>query len=135
MSDSAIGLAHGVVGTQFKLWALERLFVRVQVADLPRTAMLELKFVNPIGEVILEEHTLFSADPTIKTMDDPLLGAGANVFTAQPIAGGFALDRWITVGGSVLWRAPVHGSDWLVQASVTGVPGMLTSPLQLVPER
>lgn len=132
MSDSALGLTNGKVATRFNLWTLRDLFVRVKVAELPQIALLNLKFINPAGETILEETTAFSLDPAVKHVDDALLGPHANVFRARRIAGGYALDREIAVAGSVLWRSPPLDGDWTVQASVTGLPEILTSPLQLV---
>jgi hypothetical protein len=135
MSTSQEGLDHNVVGTHFNLWSLRALYIRTQVEDLPHTTILELRFINPIGEVILEEHSAFSPDPTVTTVDDPLLGMQANVFTAKKIRGGYSLDRWIAVAGSVLWRVPYREGDWEVQALLAGVPGMLSSPLQLMAQR
>jgi hypothetical protein len=132
MSDSAQGLTTGDVGTRFDLWTLRDLFVRVKVKELPRVAILRLKFINPAGETILEETTAYSTDPRVRSVDDPLLGRQADVFRARHIPGGYALDREIAVAGSVLWRSPAFNGDWTVQASVTGLPEPLIAPLQFV---
>jgi hypothetical protein len=130
-SDSPRSLAPRQTSQRFRISGLRSLFVRVQVADVPSLAMLEVVFTNPIGERFFEDRSLFSLDPTLLTIDDVMLGPGTRVFHTQTIPGGYALDREFPIAGTIFTRVPSVDGDWKVQATVTGVPGMLTTSLQL----
>jgi hypothetical protein len=130
-ADSPRGLATGQLSQRFRISGLRSLWVRVQVADLPSLAMLEVVFTNPIGERFFEDRSLFSLDPTLHKIDDLMLGPATHVFQTQTIPGGYALDREFPIAGTIFTRVPSVDGDWKVQATVTGVPGTLTTSLQL----
>jgi hypothetical protein len=130
-SDSQRNMEAGLTSTHFQLSAMRDLYVRVEVADTPSPTMLELVFINPIGERFYENRSLFSLDPTLKVMDDPLLGPQSRVLPMKPLWGGWALDREIAIAGTIFTRVPTADGDWNVQATVTGSPGTLHANLHL----
>src|SRR5262245_29035474 len=89
LSDSQPALEAGMTSTRFQLATLRDLFVRVQVANPPSMTMLELQFTSPVGERFYETRSLFSTDPTIVNLDDPVMGP-SRAFPMKSIPGGFA---------------------------------------------
>jgi hypothetical protein len=131
VSDSQRSLDSGRTRTRFQLPALRELYVRVQVAHPPPAARLELVFINPNGERFFEDRALFSRNRSVVTIDDPVLGPATRAFPIKPIPGGVALDRAIPIAGTIFTRVPMPDGEWTVQATVSGVPGVLTTTLEL----
>jgi hypothetical protein len=129
LSGSRPGFAAGLTSKQFRFRDLRDLWVRVQLPSIPQVAVEHLSFVNPAGEKFYEELVPFSLDPTVKTI--PLVQMGMNsphdtqVFAAQPIPGGVALDHPVPIGGTIFERYPGVGS-WQLEARIDSA-GTLTT--------
>jgi hypothetical protein len=126
-TDGAL-LDSGVYATSFNFVYLRDLWVRVQVPQLSKVAMLELTFLNPRGETVFSSTTPFSTDATMSTMTVGGMEYPMAVRQAKPGLTGFLLDKAIPIGGSVFMRNPTPG-PWLVTAKVD--QQMFTAEIQV----
>lgn len=119
LASSERGLEEGANSTSFNLLELRDLWVRVNVARLPRTSVLALTFTSPRGEIFHETRVLYSRET--RAMDMRLPGASRSVtaFPAKPLAGGFALDQAIPIGIGAFVQYPQPGT-WRIQATLDG---------------
>jgi hypothetical protein len=123
----AAALERGELAESFPLASLRDLWVRVTVPELARVALLELSFAGPQGQVLHVDYAHFSADPAIREVDVAEVGHPLPVFTAKPLASGFALDHPVAIGGTVFQRHPTEGDDWQVRATLDGVDAQSAS--------
>jgi hypothetical protein len=130
LADSEQALELDLVATRFNFVYLRDLWFRAKISGMPRVSTLSVKFTTPEGDTFYQDSFPFSPDPTMTTMSSPNAGHPLTVMRAKKIAGGYALDHLIPIAGTVFERFPKAGV-WQVQASVEGVPGVLTSPLEV----
>ena len=123
---SEFELDRGLATDRFDFSVQRDLWVRVKLPGMPMVTRVNLKFVNPLGELLSEVQLAFSPDP--KT---PPMGRGPGmtpltVFKAKTIPGGYALDYPVPVAGTMLTRyVATSVGTWTVQAKVDGVDTMI----------
>jgi hypothetical protein len=134
LSSSRPGFEAGLTSRQFRFVELRDLWVRAQLPSIPQVAVEHLSFVNPAGEMFYEELVPFSLDPTVKTVALAQMGMNSphdtQVFAAQTIPGGVALDHPVAIGGTIFERYPARGS-WQLEARIDGA-GTLTTSFDVV---
>lgn len=133
-SDSQMSMGAGMMSKSFNFSHLRDLWVRVTVPALPRTAKLQLKFINPRGEVFFEDSAYYSPDGAAGGMNMQGAPQGMTVRPAGKVGTSFTLDRVIPIGGSVFQRFPEAGS-WVVEAQLDGFAGVIMSPLEIRTQR
>jgi hypothetical protein len=131
LGDSATALESGMGTTKFNFVRLRDLFVRVTVPALTGLAVMKLTFFTPGGEILYETSAPFSTDPAQTSAMMGPMPHPSTVFLAKPVPGGYALDREIAIAGSVFTRDPRPGV-WRVTASVEGVPGTLSTMIEVI---
>ena len=131
LSDSRLGIENGVLKTAFNFSALDELWVRVITPQMPKATMLHLQFVNPKGVLTYSDDAAFTTDPAGGQMMHAQMGEPLNMNPVLAVPGGSALDRGLPIGGTSFIRYPEDG-DWQVQATLEGVPGMITAPMHVV---
>ncbi len=134
LASSQEELEAGVTTPIFNLYYLRDLWVRVRVPAIGGLAQLKLKFILPSGEVVYEDASAFSPDPTMTTAIMGPMPYPSTVFAAKPVPSGVALDRPIPVAGTVFTRNAKAGT-WTVKATVDGVPGELSTPMEVTTTR
>ncbi len=134
LSDSQRSLEAGLTSTSFNFYDLPALWVRVLTPQMPRSAMLRLAFMNPKGVVVYSDESMFTTDPAGGIVMHPVMGSPMSLNVIKPTIRGSALDRSVPVTGTSFTRFPEEG-DWQVQATIDGVPGMITSPMQVTISR
>jgi hypothetical protein len=108
VADSQSALDTGTLPTQFNFAHLRSLFVRVNLAGIPRTSQLALTLSDPKGTAVYETAAVYSSDSQLTQM-----------FQAKPVRGGYALDYTIPVSGHVITRHLVAGT-WVLEARIDG---------------
>ena len=137
LAESGDALESGNSSTHFNFGYLRDLWVRVQVKDAPRMTQLTLAFVNPEGQIFYHDSVPFSTDPDVHELAESAntnAGHPITVYTARLIDGAVLLERAIPILGTVFQRVPPDGV-WGIQAAVEGVPGTLTTSMEVVAVR
>ncbi len=130
LASSEKALDSGRVTTEFNLFALRDLWVRVKVPKIGPASLLNLTFTTPRGEVFYETNRFFSHRPQVTTMRLPGQDHPVTVFPAKRLARGFGLDLPIPIAGSVFQRYP-HFGAWVVQAKLSGPNETLSTKLEV----
>jgi len=131
LSNSQMGIQNGLFLTAFNFSDLDELWVRVITPQMPKLTMLHLAFVNPKGVLTYTDDSAFTVDPSGGQMMYPQMGEQITANPVISVPGGSALDRGLPVGGTAFIRYPEEG-DWQVQATLEGVPGMITANMHVV---
>jgi hypothetical protein len=118
VAESQYALGSGASPTSFNFARLRELWVRVQLAAMPRTAELTLTLVDPSGVVAYEASVHYSR-ARMQEIEVPNAGHRVTVFPAQQVRGGFALDYGMPVSTSSITRYLTNG-DWRLEAAVDG---------------
>jgi len=128
-ATSREGLDQGFSGA-FDFAHLRDLWIRVQVAKLPRTAALHVALLTPEGRAFYETSRNFSRLPEVTLAKPPNADHEVTVFPAKRIQGGFALDLSVPVAGSIFVRYPSPGV-WTVQARLVETGESLSEKLEV----
>jgi len=117
------GLLDGAGSTQFKLANLRFLQLRLAVPALPQNvSWMTMKVYTPQGALYSTRHLPYATDPEVKEVASPDgVAHPIEVLRPRAIAGGYALDAQILVGGSNMVRRPNPGA-WRVTMEVDGAP-------------
>jgi len=126
LADSEDHLTAGVMSNRFNFLNLPELWVRVIVPDAPHETVLHLSFVSPRGWTAYKVDTPFTYDPNGGQMMMPGMQAPTGMQVIKTVQGGVAMDRGLALPGTTLSHYAEDG-DWQVQATIDGMPGMITA--------
>lgn len=130
LADSEAALDAGLGATRFNFTHLRDLWFRAKVSGMPRVSVATITFVSAQGELFYQDAFPFSPDPTMKQMTMSAVSHPLTVRSAKTIPGGFALDHTVPISGTVFERYPSAG-QWEVQVAIEGVPGTLSSAMEV----
>jgi hypothetical protein len=128
LASTKQNLEAGVTSTSFSFFNQSELWVRVITPAMPKAAQLHLKFFSPKGLLIYDDESAFTTDPAGGQM--MMMGEPIDMQLVKSIPGGSALDRGLPLGGTPFIRHPQEGM-WRVEATLDGVPGMITTTMSI----
>jgi hypothetical protein len=128
ISDSVADLQAGVYFTSLSVYDLRQMGVRVSTPSIPSPTVLHLQFLSPKGVPVYTDDSAWSMDPSNTSM--PMTNPPMQVSQAVANGGLTQMDRGIPVTGTTITRYFEEG-DWTVQATIDGVPGVISTPLHL----
>jgi hypothetical protein len=128
ISDSVANLKAGVFYTALNVYDLRQMGVRVVAPSIPSPTVLHLQFFTPRGVLMYTDTTAWSLDASNTSM--PVSDPPLPVQLASSTSAAVQMDRGIPVTGTTITRYFEEG-DWNVQATVDGVPGVISTPLHL----
>src|SRR5207302_9557162 len=99
LAETESGLHAGLTATTFNFGAITDLWFRVQLPGMPSSTLLTVRFFDPSNHAFYTEHFAFSLDPQMTSM--PMGNETMPVLQAEPLPGGFALDHYVPIAGSV----------------------------------
>jgi hypothetical protein len=116
LSETQAGLDSAPIDV-LRVAKMRDLWVRAFLPHFAGTAMVDLQFFNPHGELFLERHVPFSAADSKQPM---MSGAGhkVDVYAPTKLAAGYGLDMVLPVGGSPFDRDGRDG-EWTMKVTVT----------------
>jgi hypothetical protein len=128
LASTQRNLQEGVTATSFSFFNQSELWVRVITPAMPKATQLHLKFFSPKGLLIYDDESAFTTDPGGGQM--MMMGEPVDMQVVKSIPGGSALDRGLPLGGTPFMRHPQEGM-WRVEATLDGVPGMITTTMSV----